>query len=122
LTGGVSDYVIAVMIALPLSLVTAGIFTFFVGRIGWFSWIIALIAAPLASGFIAEAVRWGVKRRRSRYLAHVVAGCLALAVAPFILFFVITSLLTASGGGLLALVVPGILLFVGTGTIMARLR
>ncbi|RME40674.1 MAG: hypothetical protein D6796_16890 [Caldilineae bacterium] len=121
-TGGGGDYLIAVLIALPLSLLTAALFIFLIGGLGWFSWLIAFFAAPFAAGLIAEAVRWGVRKRRARYLAHVTAACLIVAVAPFLLFVLLTVFLTGSGGGLLGLVVPGILLFMGASTIMARLR
>ncbi len=114
-TGGGLDYVIAVAVALPLSLIVAAIFTFFVARIGFLSWFISFIAAPAVGGLIAETVRRAVGRRRSRYLSAVVAACLVVAVAPFLL-------LTLLSGNLFGLVVPGILLFFGVGTIVARLR
>jgi hypothetical protein len=114
-TGGGLDYVIAVIIALPLSLIAAVVFTFLIARIGFFSWIISFFAAPATGGIIAEAVRRAVSRRRSRYLSTVVAACLALGVAPFLL-------LTLLSGNWFGLIVPGILLFFGVGTIVARLR
>lgn len=114
-TGGDLDYVIAVAVALPLSLIAAAIFTFIIARIGFFSWIISFIAAPAAGGVIAEAVRKAVSRRRSRHLSTVVAACLVLGVAPFLLLMLF-------GGNLFGLIVPGILLFFGVGTIIARLR
>jgi hypothetical protein len=114
-TGHNLDYVIAAVTAVPLSLIVAVLFSFVIARIGFFSWIIAFIAAPVAGGFIAEAVRRLVGRRRSRYLAHVVAGSLILATAPFLL-------LTLFSGSLFGLIVPAILLIAGSGAIMARLR
>ncbi|MFQ5611464.1 MAG: tetratricopeptide repeat protein [Anaerolineae bacterium] len=114
-TGTNLDYVIAAVIALPLSLVAAAVFTFFIGGIGFFALFIGFIAAPFVSGIIAEAVRRAVGKRRSRYLPHVVAGSLILATLPFILLLLL-------GGNLFGLIAPGLLLFLGTGTIMARLR
>jgi len=114
-TGGKKDYVIAVAVALPLSLITAGVFTFIIARIGFFSWIISFFAAPAAGGLIAEAVRRAVGRRRSRHLNRVVMACLVVAVAPFALWVLLT-------GNFLGLIVPAILLFLGGGAIMARLR
>jgi hypothetical protein len=120
-TGGALDYVIAVVVALPLSLIAAAIFILFIGlfisRIVFFSWIISFFAAPAAGGIIAEAVRWAVGRRRSRYLNIIVAGCLVVGVVPFLLLELLNP-----GFNLLALVTPGILLFLGVGTIVARLR
>ena len=114
-TGAKMDYVIAVAVALPLSLITAAVFTFIIARIGFFSWIISFFAAPAAGGLIAEAVRRAVGRRRSRHLNTVATACLVLAVAPFALWVLFT-------GNFLGLIVPGILLLLGGGAIMARLR
>lgn len=114
-SGGNLDYVIAAAIALPLSLIAAGLFTFVLGSFGFFTIIIGLFAAPAVAGFIAEAVRWGVGRRRSRYLGHVVAGCVILGTVPFLLF-----LLWA--GSVYSLLSPGIFVFLGTATVLARLR
>jgi hypothetical protein len=116
-TGGTLDYVIAAVVALPLSLVAGAVFAFLIGGLGFFAWLISFFAAPATGGIIAEAVRWAVGRRRSRYLNIIVAGCLVVAVVPFLLLE-----LLSPGLNLLALVTPGILLFLGVGTIVARLR
>ncbi len=109
----------ALFISLPLSLAAAFIFTFIIGGIGWFSWFIALLAAPMAGGFIAEAVRWGIRRRRSRYLARFTVGCFSLVIVALMIFVLVTNGLLL---GIYGLVEPGLLLFVGAGAIMARLR
>lgn len=113
-SGGNWDYLIAAVIAFPLSLIAAALFTFLL-RGFWFSFIIALFIAPAISGFIAEAVRWGVGKRRSRYLSHVVAGCLILATAPFLILLLLR-------GDFFGLLAPGLLVFLGAATISARLR
>jgi hypothetical protein len=114
-SGGNMDYVIAVVIALPLSLIAAWLFTFILGGFGFFIILLSLIVAPAVAGFIAEAVRWGVKKRRSRYLAHVVAACIILGTVPFILFMLLFS-------NFYALLAPGIFVVLGTATVLARLR
>lgn len=114
-TGGRLDYLIAVAVALPLSLIAAAVFTFIIAGIGFFSWLISFLAAPATGGIIAEAVRRAVGRRRSRHLSTTVAACLILGTAPFLLFM----LVSRSWYGLIP---PGILLFLGVGTIVARLR
>ena len=114
-SGGNFDYAVAVFIALPLSLIVAALFTFILGGLGFFIILLSLIAAPAAAGFIAEAVRWGVGKRRSRYLGHVVAGCIILGTAPFLLFLLFA-------GSVFGLLAPGIFLFLGTATVFARLR
>jgi hypothetical protein len=114
-SGGNVDYLIAAVIAFPLSLIAAGLFTFLLSRL-WFFWsiMVSFFVAPAVAGFIAEAVRWGVGRRRSRYLGRIVAACLILATLPFLLFS-----LLGGGGGAIA---PAIFLFLGTTTVLARLR
>ncbi|HXV99604.1 MAG TPA: tetratricopeptide repeat protein [Anaerolineae bacterium] len=114
-SGGNLDYVIAAAIALPLSLIAAGLFTFVLGGFGFFIILIGLIAAPAVAGFIAEAVRWGVGKRRSRYLGRVVAACIILGTIPFLLILFL-------GGNFYGLLGPGIFIFLGTATVLARLR
>jgi hypothetical protein len=114
-SGGNADYFIAAAIALPLSLIAAGLFIFILGRLGFWAYFIGLFVAPAVSGFVAEAVRWGVRRRRSRYLAHVAAGSLILATVLVALY----GFLFVGSFGLIA---AGIFLFLGAATIMARLR
>jgi len=114
-TGSKLDYLIAVAVALPLSLMAGYVFTFIVARLGFFSWLIAFLVAPPTGGLIAEVVWRAVGRRRSRYLSTVVMTCLIIAVLPFIVLILLS-------GNFLGLVVPGILLFLGSGAVMARLR
>ncbi|MCB9076802.1 MAG: hypothetical protein H6631_04370 [Anaerolineaceae bacterium] len=116
-SGGNSDYLIAAVIAFPLSLVAAALFIFILGQIGFlFQIIIAIIAAPAAAGFIVEAVRWGVGRRRSRYLRYVVIGSLILGtIATYLILFVLF-------GGFFGVIAPGMLIFLGSATISTRLR
>ena len=114
-TGSKLDYAIATAVALPLSLVAAAIFALLIGGLGFFAWWLSFAGAPVAGGFIAEAVRWAVRKRRTRYLARVVGGCMIVATAPFLVLLLVW-------GNLYGLVAPGILLFLGVGTILARLR
>ena len=114
-SGGNLDYVVAAVIAFPLSLIAAALFTFILGGFGFFIILITLFAAPAVAGFIAEAVRWGVGRRRSRYLRHVVVISLILGTVPFLLFLLLA-------GNLWGLIAPGMFLFLGSTTVLARLR
>ncbi len=114
-TGSNMDYLIAVVIALPLSLIAAALFTFLLGGFGIWVILIGIFVAPAVAGFIAEAVRWGVGRRRSRYLGQVVAGCIILASAPFLIMMFISV-------GTWGLIAPGIFAFLGVTTVLARLR
>jgi hypothetical protein len=114
------DIPTAIAIALPLSLLVAFAFTFLP-----FPWFLALLAAPPVTGCVAEAVRYAVRRRRSLYLAHAVAGCLVVATLACLVTW---GLITLPQDGFdplqlsYALFAPGILLVAGCATIMARLR
>jgi hypothetical protein len=114
-TGGNLDYVIAAVVALPLSLVAGWAFTFILGGFGFFTLIIAFFAAPFVAGLIAESVRWAVGRRRSRYLRHIVIAALVLGTAPFALVMLLS-------GAFFGLITPAMLMFIGAATISARLR
>jgi hypothetical protein len=114
-SGGNMDYVIAAVIGFPLSLIAAGLFTFVLNGFGFFMILIAFFLAPAVGGIIAEAVRWGVGRRRSRYLRHVVVGCIILASAPFLLLMLLS-------GNLYGLIGPALFVFLASSTVVARLR
>ena len=43
------------------------------GMFGWFSFIVAFLAGPAAGGLMAEAIRFGVGRRRARYMGLIAA-------------------------------------------------
>jgi hypothetical protein len=125
LNGKRYDYLIAIGVALSLSLLTAVLFTCVIAVIGWVPWFIAFLIAPTIGGSISEAVRRGVRGRRSRYLAQVVAGCFVAAILPVMILAVVSAVcpgVPGIGVGATSLLALGILLVLGTGTIMARLR
>jgi hypothetical protein len=113
--GGNMDYFLAALVALPLSLLAGALFGLIIANLGFFAWIVAFFAAPAAGGFIAEAVRRVVQRRRSRYLGHIVAGCVVLGALPF---FILALLM----GNIFGLIVPGVLMVLGGGAAYARLH
>jgi hypothetical protein len=82
------DPVIGVVFGLILGGV-AGVAAFlFLGIFGFFfGFLIALFAGPAAGGIIAEAVRVGVKRRRTRYLSIFVIVAALAAMFLVGLFF-----------------------------------
>ncbi len=115
-SGANSDYVVAAFVSFPLSFIIAVGVTFILGSFGFWSILIALFAMPALSGFIAEVVRWAVSKRRSRYLGHVVTASLIAATLLFIFFFMIIV------GDFFWLPAPILFIFLGTPTILARLR
>jgi len=118
-SGGNMDYVIAAVVAFLLSMLGAALFTYVLGSIGFFMILIAFFLAPVVAGFIAEAVRWSVGRRRSRYLGRVAAVSLVLAtllIASPVLLSVFL------GGSFWSIISPALFAFLGASTVMARLR
>lgn len=118
-SGNTLDYLIAAVIAFPASLLAAAGFTYILGGLGFFIIFIAFLLAPAAGGLIAEAVRWGVKRRRSRYLGHVAAACLVLATLVVASPMLLMLIFSGDGWGLIA---PSLFAFLGASTVLARLR
>jgi hypothetical protein len=119
------DYVVALVIAAPL----AGVAGALLVNLGFF----VIILAPVAGGVIAEVVRWGVRRRRGRYLslaaaAAFVVGCLPLVALP--LLFTLLSLFMGDGRaatgaatrGFFGFIWPLVYAVIGASTVYARLR
>lgn len=120
------DYVIAAVIALPLSAIAGALVT----TLSFYS----IFLAPVVGGLIAEVVRWAVRRRRGRYLPHTAAvafalGGLGLALLPLGLAFLAAvfgggqSGVTINVAGLLFRSIwPLVYAALGAGTVFARLR
>jgi len=106
-TGGPVDYVIGGGIALILGGIAAYLMTLLA------AWFFALILGPTVGIAIAEAVRFAVRRRRSRYLWAVVAGSMIVGALPSLLL-ALTSLWS--------LAALGLFLVLGVGAAVARLR
>jgi hypothetical protein len=106
-SGGAMDYVIGGAIALVLG----GIAAYVMALLG--VWFFALILGPTLGVAIAEAVRFAVRRRRSRYLWLVVAGGMVVGALPALVVGLV------SMWGLLSL---GLFLVLAVGAAGARLR
>ena len=64
------DYILAIVVTLLLSVAAA----YFVGRLGFF----VIFVSPVAGTLISRIVFRAIRRRRGRWLPHLVAGTLAL--------------------------------------------
>lgn len=110
------DYLIAPLVAGFLGFVG----TFLASQIGFFIYFL-IILGPIAGVYIARAVQWAVKKRRSKYLpavatGAVIAGGLLTQIFPLIIFF--TTWQIAALGSLLW---PGIFIFMAATTTYMRL-
>jgi tetratricopeptide (TPR) repeat protein len=106
-SGGSLDYVIGGALALVLS----GVASYLMTLLG--AWFFALILGPAAGIGIAEAVRFGVRRRRSRYLWTVVAVAMVVGALPALLLALFS---------LWRLITLGLFLLLAVSAASARLR
>jgi hypothetical protein len=110
------DYLIAIVISGLLSLLGSRIIPSF----GYFT----ILLAPVAGVIIAEAVRFAVRRRRSKRLFQTAALATAIGSLPFLIFSLVTGLAFATQGGfgfLWGLLWQGFYSFVVTSTVYYRL-
>ena len=106
------DYAIAAAIAAPLAALGS-----FSAALGFF----VIFLAPVVGGVAAEAVRWGVRRRRGRYLSLAAAGAFVVGCLP-VLFFAALSVLLGGGRGLWGALYALVYTVLATSTLYARLR
>jgi len=119
-----SDYLVAAVVAVPLSLFGGWL----VPRLGWYT----LLLGPVVGGGIAEAVLWAVKRRRGRYTWAVVCGSVLLGALPTLAppLVALAGILAgaagvwrySAGGLFFRLLWLGIYLLTATGAAYVRLR
>jgi len=118
-----TDYIVAAVITLPLAAIGQVIGPL----LGFF----ALFAGPIAGGLIAELVYRANGKRRGRYTWLVVAGCMAVASLPALLWPLLLSALFIGSGSalpqvgmysLMSLLWPIIYFVLAVGSAIARLR
>lgn len=114
-----TDYIIAPLVSLPLSLLAGYLVTFLGG--GFFFILILFFVGGLVGGFIGRISKRAIGYRRGRYLPHVVAATVILGVVipalPILL-----ALLFGNAGALGALLRPGIYLFVATSAAFYQMK
>jgi MFS family permease len=105
------DYLIAGIVAAVLG---------FIGSLMTFlPFFFVIFLAPASGGVIAEAVRFGVQRRRGRYLGWLAVAGFALGCLPIGGWLLLQALF---GGFSFALLTLGLYAFLGGGALYARLR
>jgi hypothetical protein len=118
-----SYYLIAAVVALPLSLVAGWL----VPRLGWY----AVFLGPIVGGGIAEAARYAIGRKRGEYTWLIVCGSIFVGALPTLLMSGLSflglivgppGLLTSLVGGLVRLLWLGVYLLTAVGAAYARLR
>lgn len=114
------DYLIAVLVSLPISLLAGYLMVNFFSR-GFLFFIIIFFISGAVGSFIGRITKRAIGGRRGRYLPGLVVAMMILGVAipalPILL-----AILTGNVGGLLALLGPGIYLFVGASAAYWQMR
>jgi hypothetical protein len=112
------DYIIAPIISLPLSLL-AGFLVLSMGS-GFLMLLIIFFLAGIVGGFIGRATKWAVSRRRGRYLAHIVAACVALGV--LIPGLPVAVAVLFGNATFFALLAPGLYLFIAVSAAFYQMK
>ena len=79
------DYIVGFIVAAVLSGIASFLVTL-IGGIGFFGWCLIAAGAPTAGAVIAEAVRFALRKRRSRNLFITVAAGVVAGALPTLLF------------------------------------
>ncbi|MBX7253436.1 MAG: B-box zinc finger protein, partial [Candidatus Promineofilum sp.] len=114
-----SDYLIAAVVSLPISLVV-GLLLVTLGRNMLFYLLIFFISGAVGS-FIGRITKRAIGGRRGRYLPGLVVAMMFIGVLIPVLPLLL-AILGGSAGALLALIGPGIYLFVGASAAYWQMR
>ncbi len=108
------DYPLAVLIGGGLSFLGSLV----ASALGWF----IIFIGPIIGVIVAEAIRWAVRRRRSRLLFRIATGAVILGALPLLLYQLILVLFSSGGGfALFGLLWPAVYAFLVTSTTYYRL-
>jgi hypothetical protein len=91
----------------PLAVATAGVLSFLGSYLAGFLWFFILMAAPIVGVVIAEAVRWVVRRRRSKLLWQVTTVAVVVGSLPLLVVALLPLFLGGSLGSLITLLFRG---------------
>ena len=111
----------------PLAIGIAGVLSFLGSYLAALLGFFTIFIAPIAGVLVAEAVRWAVRRRRSRLLFQLTAAAAAIGSLPLQLIHLFVILLVSSSGSgagfgvFLPLLWRGLYTFLVTSTVYYRL-
>lgn len=111
----------------PLAIIIAGVLSFFGSYLASLFGFFTIFIAPIVGVVIAEAVRWVVRRRRSRLLFRMITAAAVVGSLPLLLISLINIffIMGAHGGaaftGLLPLVWRGLYTFLVASSLYYRL-
>ena len=116
-----TDYVIAALVSLPISLLAGFLLLNFGGVFGFFYYLLIFFISGAAGSFIGRITKRAIGGRRGRYLPGLVVAMMILGMLipalPLLL-----AIVAGNAGALLALLGPGIYLFVAGGAAYWQMR
>lgn len=116
-----TDYVVAALVSLPISLIAGFLLVNFSGVLGFFFYFLIFFISGAVGSFIGRITKRAIGGRRGRYLPGLVVAMMVIGVVipalPILL-----AVLTGNAGALLALLGPGIYLFVASGAAYWQMR
>ena len=105
----------------PLVLVIAATLAFLGSLAAQVLGFFTIFLAPVIGVFIAEAVRWSVRKRRSRLLWQIATGSTILGAIPLLLADLLGVFFSGSPFALISLLWPAIYTFLVASTVYYRL-
>jgi len=105
----------------PLAFVVAGVLSFLGSLVASYLGFFTIFIAPVAGVVVAEAVRWVIRRRRSRLLYQIAAAGAIAGALPILLMGLLPIFFGGGARGLFSLLWPGVYLFLVTSTMYYRL-
>ncbi|RMH00470.1 MAG: hypothetical protein D6706_03920 [Chloroflexi bacterium] len=100
------DYILVALVTLPLSVLAGYLMLQFSG--GFFFFLLVFFVGGIIGGAIGRIAFRVARRRRGRYLPHMVAGIVALGGVLPTLPLLLVGFLTGDGGFLFVALLPGI--------------
>jgi len=109
----------------PLAFITAGVLSYFGSLVAGLFGFFVIFIAPVAGMIIAEAVRFVVRRRRSKPIpiVAVVATILGALLIPLAnMIFALLNYYVNAAGGLMGLLWPAVFAILAASTVYYRLK
>lgn len=105
----------------PLAVIVAGVLSFLGSYLAGFLWFFILMAAPIVGVIIAEAVRWVVRKRRSKLLGQVATVAVVVGSLPLLMVALLPLLAGGSIGSIIGIVIRGLYTVLVTSSFYYRL-
>ena len=116
-----TDYLVAALVSLPISYAAGFLVVNFLGRGGFIFFLLIFFLSGAVGSFIGGLTKRAIGRRRGRYLPELVVAMVILGLVIAALP-ILRAVLAGNPGALLALIGPGIYLFVACGAAYWQMR